>query len=559
MANAYASAGQAGGFPVGLESARRRRLEEEARERALKRDDLQMEGMEFDLSRAKVGAERADQAYARNMDELQKRNQEEGVSDFVNALNAGVDPNIAMERFNSTGELKLAQVNYDPDKGLMLVDSEGEQMEFESPNQFAAAMGLPPGEQPEPIKLGKDDRLVTPQGETIVDADKPAAGQNLMKVGDVLYDLEKGEWITPPTEDGKDKFIKVDKQLYNTETGEWLSPPGGGGGGRDVSPFNPETTLQKIEQGIVRSHGGSFDALGNYSVPGDRELVDTKVGLAGESFARLTDYLRGGDISYSEVEAAVIRATKGLEAASDLEKRAEKWRTDGWNKSQEEKQHWMSAEREAQMADARAKLMREEQKMLARAGKKRAQREEQQGDESPVGRPEWAGDPGRSVARSSSTASSMTFRPRMAATAPTERCTQSSRRRVPGRSLRNRRPLLHQRRRQRLSRRLSQNRRPLSRKPRPRLRARWQAPGKRLRPSRLMVLAHRVSRTKCSCSATSTAQNRGFGARRHVSAWVCRANSLSRSRGARVRHWIAIAPCRKAMPRFSPSWMISPC
>lgn len=390
----FTSVGISQGFQSGLDSARYRRLEEQEIKRRRQREDMETEAFEFELDRARKGAEREDEIYARNLDDLERRNQEEGFFDFANALNQGVDPQVAMRQFNKAGSLRLEEVQFDQ-TGLTIRDSDGEIEHFDNPNQMLAAFGIQPG-QAEPIKLGKDDRLVTAGGEEIVGAAEGSQepGKNLVKVGDALYDSENEKWITPPADAGgsSDRYIEVDKHLYDTANGEWLSPPGGGSGsddGRGTSPFNPESTLQKIEQGIVRSHGGSWDALGNYSLPGDREIVDIKLGLAGEAFSRLDDYVRDGKISYTQIEQAVIESSKGISTDSELEKKGEAWRVDPvLNRDETEKQDWMQRQRDKEMSEARAKLAAAEQKMIGSGSPSLSAPAKQ----PPINKPEWAGN-----------------------------------------------------------------------------------------------------------------------------------------------------------------------
>ena len=203
MVNAAMATGVARGGSSELATARRRRIDEDERTRRHTREDLATESNEFNLEQARTGAKRADTDYARSEEDFAQRQKEEGFSDLAYALDKGVDPRTAMQQFNASGELKLNDLQFDRESGaLSITDSDGETADFENTSQFLAGMGIQT-ERADPVKLGKDDRLVDPgTGKEVVSAVQDAKpGDQLIKVGDALYDKLKKEWILPPSAD----------------------------------------------------------------------------------------------------------------------------------------------------------------------------------------------------------------------------------------------------------------------------------------------------------------------------------------------------------------------
>lgn len=394
MGNAFASAGSARGTRVGLENVRERRyrdaqdaLAAKERERRHEREDFDFEraqtragredttwdqsqedrthaidrrgvaesredtlwqqGQEdrtYQTGRRAIADERADELYQqgqedrshaierRGVDEMRgdtawnqqqsdrqrmmAQAEQEGLQHLAQALQNGADPNLALKQFNNSGDWRIdpSQFRFDRNSGrLSFVDSDGDRFDG-SLQEFASAVGL-----------------------------VPAADQDL---------------------------IATDKPIYDPNTKEWIQPPGGQGGGRDTSPYNPETVQKNIESAIARSRGASFDVLGNWSIAdtGDRQVVDYMISLAHDMEGRLRQQVSSGQVPYGEIVDAVTAAAKGMPTESQLAQRAEEWRTKGRNKTPEEAQAWLETERAKVRAEVEGELARAEQRILGRSG-----------------------------------------------------------------------------------------------------------------------------------------------------------------------------------------------
>jgi hypothetical protein len=304
---------------------------DEDRPRDVAAQELGLESARFGMDRQRTEASRSDERYAMDQQEFQRRSQQEGVADFVNALGAGVDLPYAINRFNERGEWKIdpAKSQFNQETGTYrFVDNEGETFEGTA-EQFAAAMGVQMT-QPEPMKLGKDDRLVD-----------PGTGREI------------------------------------------VGPSGGAGGGRDVSPYNPQTVQDDLTAGIVRSMGGEFDAYGRYSFgsDADRALGDYRIALAQDMAGRHEELLKSTRVTPGQIVQTVMEATKDVPGEGELASRAEQWRTKGFNKSQEEAAEWLSAERNRLRSEADARIAEAEQSLIGENARPSAFRT-----------PEWAGD-----------------------------------------------------------------------------------------------------------------------------------------------------------------------
>jgi hypothetical protein len=369
MASPASAAGFSTGFRVSLESARQRRIDEEEnryqrerqraadtraesaheigldsarfglerarteaayidddRSRQVEAADLSLESARFGLDRQRVGAQREDDAYER----VHRSMQSEGLPELFANLAAGTNPDLALSRFNEVGEKKLTALDYDQASGMVrLVDDEGESQS----HTLQEWQRVYPTPAAEPIKLGKDDRLVD-----------PGTGREL------------------------------------------VGPSAGAGSGRDVSPYNPETVQDDLTAGVVRSMGGEMDAFGRYSLASteDRQLGDYRISLAHEMEGRLRQQVMAGKLTPGQVVNAVMEATKEVPSETELVKRSEQWRTEPlFNRSHEETAAWIATERTRRRAEAEARLALAEQRILGAAAS---------GRPSAFRTPDWAGD-----------------------------------------------------------------------------------------------------------------------------------------------------------------------
>jgi hypothetical protein len=303
----------------GLDQARRgAEISAEDRKRGRMRED-------FQFDRDQTTAARDDDAYKR----VQRQMESEGLPQLFAMLESGVDPDLARERFNQVGGHRLERVDFNRETGMIrLVDDEGEGAEFPL-EQWRRAY---PTASAEPIKLGKDDRLVTPGGEEIV------------------------------------------------------GPSAGAGSDRDVSPYNPQTVQDDITAGVVRSMGGQFDAYGNYSFGGgsDRALGDYRIALAQNMAGRLEEQVKATRVTPGAIVDAVMDATKGVPSETTLLEEVEAWRTKGTNKDHEDAAREMEARRRQYRAEAEAKLARLEREFIGQTAKR----------EPPPAfeKPDWAGE-----------------------------------------------------------------------------------------------------------------------------------------------------------------------
>lgn len=380
MANEYAAAGLSHGLLQGFESARARRYRDVQDALRQKEVDRQHEVQDFELSRARVAANRADEqypttvadqqyardrnkmldkraddAYPETQDELkyqrsreralasrqdeqageqrttfqqgqedrQKQIQAEGVHDFAKALIDGADPNYALQRFNQTGVVKIdpATFKLDPTtKQVSFTDNRGKSFNgtLEQLGKIAGVVA------PTPIKLGKDDRLIDP----------------------VTHQQVVGPSEEPADADG------------NT----------GPGGKRKTSPYNPESVQQGMTKDIALARGAQMDVLGNWSVadPGDRQVVNYAISLAQDMEGRLRKHVASGEVTPGEISNAVVEATGDMPKESELTKRAADWRSKN-GATPEQTAGWLEAERAHVRAGVEAKLAKTEQRLLGKA------------------------------------------------------------------------------------------------------------------------------------------------------------------------------------------------
>jgi hypothetical protein len=318
---------------VGLESGRlglagARRTEAEAATelaRRREREDVGLQADRFSLQRerATAGQEDADRRLA------QEQETASNMAGLFYGLSKGMDPEMLRDRFNSLSPKKLDEITYDPETGIVsLTDQDGEQREGPL-EQFMQVYPIPADKLEQ---LGEKERLVNPRtGEVVVDAAAAAAGD-----------------------------------------------------GRDVSPYNPETVGNQLRGDIVRSAGGQLGPLGEImgiADPEARKLVDFQVAQATAMEGRLRPHVTAGRIGTGQISAAVVEATKSIPSEAELAQRAEEWRTDGFNKSQQEAADWMATERAKAQAEATRALLEAEQKLLGASARP-----------SFTEKPAWAGE-----------------------------------------------------------------------------------------------------------------------------------------------------------------------
>lgn len=309
---------------------RQRTLSEhsEDRTRAMSQEDA-------DIARTRTLRGREDtewQQQQREYDQLQEQARAEGMQQLIQKLQNGADPNMALREFNRSGEWRInpSTFRYDPTTGgVEFVDHEGERFTG-SIDELAASFGLIGEAAPEPVRLGKDDRLVNPRsGETIVG---PSAGGT---------------------------------------AGDGTSP-----GGRKPSTYNPETTQKEIANGIAQNFEGQMDLLGNWSLANseDRGKVTYLQSLGTDIEGRYRSYVMDGVLTGMEIAQAVNEAGQAYETDSQLRARA---RAEA-GRDEQAQQRWISDERRRQRDAVSAKLAQAERRLLAQAQK------------AAEARPDWA-------------------------------------------------------------------------------------------------------------------------------------------------------------------------
>jgi hypothetical protein len=297
---------------LGLESARRSAgREEEEITRRRGREDLDTEARQFDLSRSRTQAGREDAGHAQNQQSVATA----GFSSLFSGIKEGVSQPLLLQRFNDRvpPEMEVAEIEHNPDDDTYtLVSASGHRSAAASIDDWLKAYPMPAGELE---KLGKDDRLVDPQtGRTVVGA-----------------------------------------------------ADGGDGGGRDTSPYNPETVGNHLRGDIVRSAGGQLGPLGEImgiADPEARRLVDFQIAEATAMEGRLRQHVSAGRIGTGQISQAVLEATRGIPSETELARRAETWRTRGWDKSQQEAADWLAIERTKAQTEAAQKLATAEQHLI---------------------------------------------------------------------------------------------------------------------------------------------------------------------------------------------------
>lgn len=300
-----------------LRRADEREPDEIARTR--EREDFELNRARTQAEREDINATRADEEYARVREQMAA----EGLPEIFSGLRAGVDPNLLLRRFNQTGSKKLRGIGYDPATGnVRLEDEDGEVAEHPL-DQWMTAYPMPADAL---VKLGENDRLVNPRtGDTVIGATGGGAD---------------GEGNTA-------------------------------GGPRKTSPYNPEGVQKDMRAIVVRSAGGELGPLGEImgiTDPEARKLVDYQGALASNMEGRLREHIKSGKIGVDAVANAVIEATRDIPTEAELARRAEEWRTEPvFNRDQASAALWMEQERTKLRAQAEAKLIEQEQKLLGNA------------------------------------------------------------------------------------------------------------------------------------------------------------------------------------------------
>lgn len=265
-----------------------------------------MEREDFDFSRKKVDAARTD----RDRADADAAAAAEHFPYLFAGIEDGIDPNLLLRRFNEQSPRKLAGIDYDRATGMVtLEDDEGEVVSHPL-EQWRKAYPLP---ERELQKLGKDDRLVDPKtGRTVVG---PAS-----------------------------------------ETSS----------GRDISPYNPQTVQDDIDQGIKSRMGGPRDPYGRYQLETeeDRQLGGYRIALAQQLAGQLEPELISTRITPAKIIDMVMEATKDVPSDRRLQQMAEEWRTQGLNKTPEQAREWFEAERAKVHAEAERKLAEAVQRFL---------------------------------------------------------------------------------------------------------------------------------------------------------------------------------------------------
>lgn len=233
-----AAADKATGFLRGFQAARNdvRQRKQEDQDRALKQSELAhaQSRRAITESRADTQWEQGQADRTRQQSELQaaeqqkqaavlKQAEQEGVRTLADSLDAGLDPAIIEQRFNSSGDWKIAPgtLKYDPTtKNLEFTGSGGQR--FRGTTQQLRAMYGQTPEPGKPIELNKGSRLVDSTGKVLVDT--PAEPPSLEQV-DTTKDLYE-------IRDGKRTLVKKGVPAAGSSSGS---------SSRNVSAFNPES------------------------------------------------------------------------------------------------------------------------------------------------------------------------------------------------------------------------------------------------------------------------------------------------------------------------------
>lgn len=227
--------------------------------------------------------------------------QKEGTVDALKMLVAGNDQ-AAIERFNQSGQLRADNIKHNDD-GTVTVTGGGKTVTFDPEKTLKGFMDT--------ASFFTDARQ----------AKKDKADQDYKNK---QLDLEGRKVALAEKETGARMGLYGAQADYYRAKGAAASGQGAGGG-QKMSPYNVQTAYNAIDQHIGKVLGGTFDAMGNLSLPaGQQEKYATLTGLAQEierrypgrySPAELYNLVNSGAKGAVLTDAdAVAQATKEADA-----------------------------------------------------------------------------------------------------------------------------------------------------------------------------------------------------------------------------------------------------
>lgn len=250
------------------------------------RQDLQFRQGQEDRARQQSDLQLAEQQKRAAM---LRQAEQEGVRTLADSLDAGLDPAVIEQRFNASGEWKIAPGSLKYDKGTKQIAfaGPGGQQFTGTTDQLRALFGQ--AQEPgKPIVVSKDSRLATTGGKVLLDA---------------VPDDPKYDEVDPT----KDVYKTVNGVRTLVKKGV---PKADDAGGRKTSPYNPESHAQDAVKTVRDSYRKKKDELGNFVFenPEDSERQPYAEALATRFFAEKG--AEGAGFGAGEIGELAFKASK---------------------------------------------------------------------------------------------------------------------------------------------------------------------------------------------------------------------------------------------------------